>query len=112
MRRGGFRSVVAALADLLTTTGDMLYRAAGGPTRLPIGTSYQLLSVDGGGTVPQWASTVYLGGAPTTYYVDPDDAWFEVDGIHAPRCSRLRMVDQTTGATVHVQVSGGVLQVV
>jgi len=42
-----------AQSNVLTTTGDILYRSGAGAARLPIGTDGQVLTVDGNG-VPVW----------------------------------------------------------
>lgn len=41
-------------SDPMTTTGDIIYRGAGGTTRLPIGTAGQVLTVSSG--LPAWAA--------------------------------------------------------
>jgi hypothetical protein len=51
--------------SVLTTTGDLLYYSAGGPSRLPIGTDGQLLQVSSEG-LPEWVS---FASADDVYYV-------------------------------------------
>jgi len=51
-------------ASVLTTTGDLVYYAGAGPTRLPIGQEGQVLRSTG--SVPEWA---FLGIADDVYYV-------------------------------------------
>ena len=52
-------------ASVLTTKGDLVYYAAGGPARLPIGAEGQFLQV-GENNTPEWA---YSGVADDVYYV-------------------------------------------
>ena len=49
----------------LTTEGDILYQSGSGPSRLPIGTEGQVLSVSAGG-LPEWKD---FGTTPDVYYV-------------------------------------------
>lgn len=59
--------------NVLTTSGDLVYYGGGGPTRLPIGTDGQVLTVVNG--VPSWNT---FGDVPGVYYVAPngtDDAF-------------------------------------
>ena len=50
-----------------TTTGDLIYGGASGtPTRLPIGTAGQYLTVNGGATAPVWA-TGPSGASPANW---------------------------------------------
>ena len=51
---------------VLTTTGDLAYYGANGPTRLPVGTDGQILRVTG--SVPGWA---YYGLINNIVYVSP-----------------------------------------
>jgi len=62
-------NIVAAGATIsvLTTTGDIPYMAASGPTRLPIGTAGQVLKVSAG-LIPTWS---YYGIIDQVYYVAP-----------------------------------------
>jgi hypothetical protein len=62
-------NIVAAGAttSVLTTTGDIPYMSAVGPTRLPIGTAGQVLKVSSG-LVPTWS---YYGVIDQVYYVAP-----------------------------------------
>jgi hypothetical protein len=53
--------------SVLTTKGDMVYYGGAGPTRLPIGTSGQVLTV-GTNDTPEWQ---YLWGSDHVYYVAP-----------------------------------------
>ena len=53
-----------AETSVLTTTGDIVYYGGGGPTRLPIGTDGQVLTVSNG--VPSWNT---FGDVPGVYYV-------------------------------------------
>lgn len=55
------------ISDVMTTTGDLIYRAAGGATRLPIGTEGQILRVSSAG-IPEW---VTWGTTEHVYYVAP-----------------------------------------
>ena len=45
--------------SVLTTTGDLVYYGGAGPTRLPIGTDGQILTVSPAG-IPQWATLDYV----------------------------------------------------
>ncbi len=49
----------------ITTQGDLLYYGGSGPTRLPIGTEGQVLSVASNG-IPEWRD---FGSTPDVYYV-------------------------------------------
>jgi len=57
--------VVGTETDVLTTKGDIVYYGGAGPTRLPIGTDGQVLSVSPAG-IPEWT---FVGNAPDVYYV-------------------------------------------
>jgi hypothetical protein len=46
----------------MTTLGDVIYRGAGGTTRLPIGSTNQLLTVVGG--IPTWVTTLPASAEP------------------------------------------------
>ena len=48
----------ACLADPTTTTGDMIYRSSGVLTRLPIGSTNNVLTVSGG--IPTWSSSLNI----------------------------------------------------
>jgi hypothetical protein len=50
-------------ADVLTTEGDLMYRNATTPTRLPKGNANQLLKMNAGATAPEWLAlgTAYQG---------------------------------------------------
>jgi hypothetical protein len=52
---GGFWNAIAegAETNVLTTTGDLVYKSGAGPARLPIGNDGQVLMVNSGG-VPNW----------------------------------------------------------
>lgn len=50
--------------SVLTSNGDILYRAGGVPTRLPIGASGEVLTVSGG--LPVWSSATPVPGGGTT----------------------------------------------
>ena len=50
-----FLSLVGGMQDPFTTLGDMVYRGASDPTRLPIGSSGQVLTISGG--LPTWAGS-------------------------------------------------------
>ena len=72
-------AVAAAATTALTTDGDMLIRASGANTRLPVGSNSEYLVVDNG--APKWKRT---GFRPHTrvkcmanHYVgrNPDDTW-------------------------------------
>ena len=51
--------------SVLTTDGDLVYYSGAAPTRLPIGTNGQILTVSSDG-IPEWAS---LGQSNDVYYV-------------------------------------------
>lgn len=53
--------------DVLTTTGDLVYRDGAGPTRLEIGDTGQVLTVDSN-DLPAWE---YFGRIKKLYYVAP-----------------------------------------
>ena len=57
--------VLGSEQSVLTTKGDLVYYSEAGPTRLPIGTNGQILSVSSSG-IPEWAT---LGSADDVYYV-------------------------------------------
>jgi hypothetical protein len=50
--------------NVLTTVGDLVYYGGGGPTRLPVGTDGQVLTVVNG--IPSWNT---FGDVPGVYYV-------------------------------------------
>jgi len=58
----------AAIAkSTVTTAGDIIYRDATVPTRLPIGTAGQVLKVNSGATAPEWGSAASsFAGAQAT----------------------------------------------
>ena len=70
-------NVLAAGAESasLTTTGDMFYYGANGPTRLPIGTDGQVLRVNN--NVPEWS---YYGLINNVVYVAPSGTDSASDG--------------------------------
>lgn len=52
------------MANPMTTAGDAIYGgASGAPTRLPIGTAGQVLTVNAGATAPEWAAAGGGGGS-------------------------------------------------
>ena len=53
--------------DVLTTQGDLLYYSGSGPGRLAVGKAGQVLTVNAGGTAPEWT---YLGKINNIFYVD------------------------------------------
>jgi hypothetical protein len=61
--------------SVLTTTGDMLYRAVGVNARLPIGTANQFLRVNSGATAPEWDTITAsdVGAASTTHAATHSD---------------------------------------
>jgi hypothetical protein len=64
----------ASLTNPMTTAGDMIIGgASGAPTRLPVGTAGQVLSVSSGGA-PQWAAAGAGPSAAATYIVQTADA--------------------------------------
>jgi len=52
------------LTDPMTTTGDMIFRTGGVPSRLPIGSTGQVLTVTGG--APAWATNLAGNAATAT----------------------------------------------
>ena len=64
---GTYWQVIAIGSEqsVLTTTGDLVYYSDGGPTRLPIGSNGQILTVSSNG-IPEWAT---LGTADDVYFV-------------------------------------------
>ncbi len=101
----------------MTTTGDITYEAAGGiATRLPIGTSGQVLSVSGGipaWTTPSTGASVTVGTSPP---VSPNagDFWWDSESgklkIYYNDGTSSQWVDAATG-TVGGGSSGGVQMV-
>ena len=69
---GTYWNLVAAGAESgsLTTTGDIVYYSASGPTRLPVGRPGQVLNVNADGNAPQWS---YFGFANHIYYVEAEN---------------------------------------
>lgn len=53
--------------EVMNTSGDLVYFTGGGPTRLPIGSDGQVLSVNN--SLPAWK---YWGVIPSVYYVGPN----------------------------------------
>jgi len=51
-----WESIEELLDDLLTTSGDLLYRSGSTITRLALGSANFLLAVNSGATAPTWAS--------------------------------------------------------
>jgi hypothetical protein len=49
-------SVAELLDDILTTSGDLLYRSGSSITRLGVGSAYSILAVNAGGTAPAYAT--------------------------------------------------------
>lgn len=69
--------------SVLTTTGDLVYYSAGGPTRLPIGTDGQILQVSTAG-VPEW-----------TTYASADDVYYVAEhGVDAPAPAYGKSIDR------------------
>ena len=64
---GTYWNIIAVGSEqgVLTTTGDLVYYSSVGPTRLPIGTNGQILTVSASG-IPEWAT---LGTSDDVYYV-------------------------------------------
>jgi hypothetical protein len=56
--------------NVLTTDGDLVYYSGTGPTRLPIGESGQVLTVNSAGELPEWN---YLGQVNHVYYVETEN---------------------------------------
>lgn len=58
--------------DVFTTTGDMLYKGASSPTRLPIGTAKYILRTNTGATAPEWVAPSrvesYFNSSPSGNY--------------------------------------------
>jgi hypothetical protein len=59
-----YTAILTGISDPTTTTGDMLYRGISGLTRLPIGTTSQVLSTQSG--IPTWANLSTLLGISGT----------------------------------------------
>ncbi len=70
-------NILAAGAEnnVMTTNGDLLYYAGAGPTRLPIGTVGQVLTVNTAGDAPEWR---YLGAINNVLYVE------SINGVDEP----------------------------
>ena len=64
---GTYWNIIAIGSEqsVLTTKGDLVYYSSVGPTRLPIGTNGQILTVSDSG-IPEWAT---LGFADDVYFV-------------------------------------------
>lgn len=56
--------------NVMTTEGDMIYYGGAGPTRLPIGSPGQVLTVNSTGIAPEWK---YLGEINNIYYVESNN---------------------------------------
>jgi len=68
---------VEGMDDPLTTAGDIIYRNATLPTRLPIGTNGQFLGVNSGNTAPEWATvTIPVKATGAELNTGTDDAKF------------------------------------
>jgi hypothetical protein len=51
----------AGMSNPLTTNGDLIYGVGSTPTRLPIGTAGQVLTVNAGATAPEWTTVTGTG---------------------------------------------------
>ncbi len=90
-----------AQANVLTDTGDILYRAGAGAARLPVGTSGQVLAVSDAG-VPQWENN---NVTDPVYYVTEEGADANSgENISRSFASIRHAVTQVTGpATIYVK---------
>ena len=70
-------------SDVMTTTGDLVYRSGSGVTRLPIGDTGQVLTVSNDDQ-PEWA---YFGRVKKVYYVAPH-------GVNQPAPTYGLTIDQ------------------
>lgn len=56
--------------NVMTTEGDIVYYGGAGPTRLPVGTTGQVLIVNQSATAPEWK---YLGAINNIFYVETNN---------------------------------------
>lgn len=69
--------------SVLTTTGDLVYYGAAGPTRLPIGTDGQILQVSTAG-IPEWVT-----------YASADDVYYVAEhGVDSPAPAYGKSIDR------------------
>lgn len=108
-------SPTGVLIDPMTTTGDLISRSAGVPTRIAAGTSGHLLTSNGAGTLPSWqAAPISLptGGASNTVLkknsaTDFDSSWSlltnsSIDPSAAIAYSKLNL----TGSILSADLAG------
>ena len=90
-----------AQSNVLTTTGDILYRSGAGAARLPIGTDGQVLTVDGNG-VPVWENN---NVTDPVYYVTTEGSDTNTgENISRAFASLRYACDNITGpATIYVK---------
>ena len=83
---GAYWNLLAAgaITSVMTTQGDMIYQGQAGPTRLPIGSSGQILGVTPSG-IPAWN---YFGVVSNVYYVSA------TNGVDAPLPSYGNTLDR------------------
>ena len=90
-----------AQANVLTDTGDVLYRAGAGAARLPIGNSGQVLAVSPSG-VPQWENNNVTD--PVYYVTEEGSDTNTGENISRSFASLNYAVSQATGpATIYVK---------
>ena len=90
-----------AQANVLTDTGDVLYRAGAGAARLPIGTTGQVLTVSDTG-VPQWENNNVTD--PVYYVTEEGSDTNTGENISRSFASLNYAVSQATGpATIYVK---------
>ena len=90
-----------AQANVLTDTGDVLYRAGAGAARLPIGNSGQVLAVSPSG-VPQWENNNVTD--PVYYVTEEGSDTNSGENISRSFASLNYAVSQATGpATIYVK---------
>ena len=90
-----------ASANVLTTSGDVLYQSGAGPARLPIGTENKVLTVDGQG-YPSWKESHVTH---KVYYVTPEGKDTNPGNSITTAWRTVRhAVDNVTGpATIYVK---------
>lgn len=110
----GTTSWTAMLSDPMTINGDMIYRSGGVPTRLPIGSSNQILTVIGG--LPTWQNNTNTDNLQTSIFTDdftstPSSTTVEASMIGTWIYSRSTAGDTITEYTsVGLPLSNGIVR--